>query len=59
MLICIVAIFVYIIGWFAVLFTGAWPVGLRNFIVGLTRWTTRLNAYMYLLTDKYPPFSFK
>jgi hypothetical protein len=58
-LICIVAIFVFIIGWFAVLFTGKWPVGLRNFIIGLTRWTTRLNAYMYLLTDTYPPFSFE
>ncbi len=58
-LIGIVAIFVYIIGWFAVLFTGRWPVGLRNFVIGLTRWSTRLNAYMYLLTDTFPPFSFE
>ena len=58
-LISIVAFFVYVIAWFAVLFTGKWPTGLRNFVVGLTRWTTRLNAYMYLLTDKYPPFSFE
>lgn len=58
-LIGIVGFFVYIIAWFAVLFTGKWPVGLRNFVVGLTRWSTRLNAYMYLLTDTYPPFSFK
>ena len=55
----IAACFVYIIAWFAVLFTGKWPVGLRNFVIGLTRWTTRLNAYMYLLTDEYPPFSFE
>lgn len=58
-LIGIVAFFVYVIAWFAVLFTGKWPVGLRNFVIGLTRWTTRLNAYMYLLTDEYPPFSFE
>jgi hypothetical protein len=54
----LVSFFVYIIAWFAVLFTGKWPVGLRNFVVGLTRWSTRLNAYMFLLTDKYPPFGF-
>lgn len=58
-LIGIVAFFVYVIAWFAVLFTGKWPTGLRNFVIGLTRWTTRLNAYMYLLTDEYPPFSFE
>lgn len=58
-LIGIVALFAIIIAWFAVLFTGQWPVGLRNFVIGLLRWTTRLNAYMYLLTDEYPPFSFE
>jgi hypothetical protein len=56
-LISIVAFFAYVIAFFAVLFTGTWPAGLRNFIVGLLRWNTRLNAYMYLLTDTYPPFS--
>ncbi|MDR7085573.1 hypothetical protein J2X11_000412 [Aeromicrobium panaciterrae] len=56
-LISIVAFFAYVVAFFAVLFTGKWPVGLRNFVVGLLRWSTRLNAYMYLLTDKYPPFS--
>ncbi|WP_456696638.1 DUF4389 domain-containing protein [Aeromicrobium sp. P5_D10] len=54
----IIAFFVYIIGWFAVLFTGSWPTGLRNFIVGLMRWSTRLSAYLFLLTDDYPPFGF-
>lgn len=58
-LISIVAFFAYVAAFFAVLFTGKWPVGLRTFIVGLLRWSTRLNAYMYLLTDKYPPFSFE
>lgn len=52
----IAACVVYIIAWFAVLFTGKWPTGLRDFIIGITRWQTRLNAYMYLLTDEFPPF---
>jgi hypothetical protein len=55
----IAAFFVYVIAWFAVLFTGRWPVGLQNFAVGLQRWSTRLNAYMFLLTDQYPPFGFR
>jgi hypothetical protein len=46
-----------LIGFFAVLITGAWPQGLRDFIVGVIRWGTRVQAYVYLLTDVYPPFS--
>jgi len=46
-----------IIAFFAVLITGSWPAGLRNYIVGVMRWSTRVNAYIYLLTDVYPPFS--
>jgi Domain of unknown function (DUF4389) len=41
----------------AVLFTGSWPEGMRTFIVGLFRWSTRVNAYFLLLTDEYPPFN--
>lgn len=53
----IAAYVVMIVAWFAVLFTGRWPDGMRNFVVGFFRWTTRVNAYHYLLTDVYPPFS--
>ena len=59
MLVFIVFYFVVIIAWFAVIITGNWPAGLRNFAVGLMRWNNRLNAYMFLLTDKYPPFGFQ
>jgi hypothetical protein len=45
-----------IIGWFAVLITGAWPQGLRDFLIGVQRWGLRLGAYLLLLTDEYPPF---
>ena len=40
-----------------VLFTGKWPEGLRDFVVGMFRWSTRVTAYILLLTDEYPPFS--
>jgi hypothetical protein len=48
---------VLVIGFFAVLILGRWPAGLRSFVVGAIRWSTRVNAYFYLLTDTYPPFS--
>jgi roadblock/LC7 domain-containing protein len=48
---------VHVIAFFAVLFTGRWPEGLRDFVVGYFRWTMRVNAYFYFLTDVYPPFS--
>jgi hypothetical protein len=51
--------FVMVIAWFAVLITGRWPAGLRNFAVGMQRWGLRLNAYFFLLNDDYPPFSLK
>ena len=53
----IAAIVVWLIALFAVLFTGRWPEALRTFIVGYMRWVTRVEAYVGLLTDKYPPFS--
>ena len=43
----------------AILFTGKFPRGLFDFIVGTQRWTLRLNAYIYLMRDEYPPFSLK
>ncbi len=47
------------IAWFAILFTGKFPRGLFDFVVGTQRWGVRLNAYMYLMRDEYPPFSLK
>jgi hypothetical protein len=52
-----VAFLASVIAFFAVLFTGRWPEGLRMFFVGVMRWSTRVSAYLYLLTDEYPPFS--
>ncbi|HXH21364.1 MAG TPA: DUF4389 domain-containing protein [Dehalococcoidia bacterium] len=42
---------------FAVLFTGQFPAGMHNYLAGVLRWSTRLNGYIYALTDRYPPFS--
>jgi Domain of unknown function (DUF4389) len=57
LLLGVAAIVVWLISLFAVLFTGRWPGGLRTFVVGVMRWATRVEAYVGLLTDRYPPFS--
>ena len=46
-----------IVGLFAVLITGEYPLGIRDFVVGVYRWGLRVQAYVGLLTDEYPPFS--
>lgn len=46
-----------VIGWFAVLFTSRYPDGLWQFGEGAMRWALRVEAYMLLLRDEYPPFS--
>ena len=48
---------VWVIAWFALLFTGRWPEGLYAFTCGYLRYLTRVAAYLYLGTDAYPPFS--
>jgi ABC-type uncharacterized transport system YnjBCD permease subunit len=53
----IAGFFAVIGGFFAVLFTGEYPVGARNFIVGCYRYNLRVQAYVGLLTDQYPPFA--
>lgn len=51
------AFFVTIYAFFAVLFTGRWPRGAFDYLVGTFRWAARVVAYFYLMTDAYPPFS--
>jgi len=52
------AFFVVIIAWFAIIFTGRYPKGMFDYVVGVGRWWVRVYAYAFMLvTDRYPPFS--
>jgi hypothetical protein len=51
------ALFAVIIAFFAVIITGRYPRGLWDYVTGVHRWAVRVVAYVYLLTDEYPPFS--
>jgi hypothetical protein len=46
-----------IAGWFIIMFTGTFPEGLHQFGVGAMQWQLRVEAYLYLMVDEYPPFS--
>ena len=54
----IAAVFATLVAWFIILFTGRYPEGIFEFVVGIIRWNLRVVAYAFLLvTDEYPPFS--
>ncbi len=48
---------VAIISWFACLFTGSMPLGLRNLSAWIVRFDAQTSGYFTLLTDRYPNFS--
>lgn len=50
------ALFAFLAGFFAVIFTGEYPEGIRTYLIGCYRYGLRVQAYAGLLTDTYPPF---
>ena len=58
MLLWLISVALVVIAWFAILFTGRYPRGIFDFLVGVLRWVARVQAYtLTLTTDRYPPFS--
>jgi hypothetical protein len=58
-LLCLWAVAVWlaaIVNWFATLFTGRSPDALHNFIAAFLVFQTRVTAYIYLLSEPWPPF---
>ena len=47
---------VLLVAWFAALFMGRMPAGMHGFIAGYLRYSTRVNAYLYLVANPFPPF---
>ena len=50
------ALVVAVIGWFAVLFTGAWPQGMRGFLVRVSNYGYRVWTYVTMVENDYPKF---
>jgi hypothetical protein len=47
-----------VLSWFLILVSGRYPQGLYDFGVGCFQWYIRVEAYVLLMVDEYPPFSF-
>jgi len=55
----VVALLLWGVAFFAILFTASFPRGIFDFILGTLRWGQRVTAYVYFMRDEYPPFSLK
>ncbi|WP_331741711.1 DUF4389 domain-containing protein [Kitasatospora sp. NBC_00039] len=55
----VVAFFVAVIGWFGALVLGRLPVFAADYLSGYVPYETRVNAYLLLTHDRYPPFAFR
>jgi hypothetical protein len=47
------------VAWFAILFTGRYPRELFDLVVKSWRWQANVAAYVGLMRDEYPPFSWE
>jgi bacteriorhodopsin len=50
------AVFAFLAGFVVVLVTGEYPRRIRDYLVNTYRYVLRIQAYVGLLTDEYPPF---
>jgi Domain of unknown function (DUF4389) len=57
MILGIAVFFVYVVAFFAVLFTGRWPQGMQEFVVKFVRYSLRIASYGVLLDDQWPGFN--
>src|SRR5947209_17325250 len=48
----IAAVVAIVVAWFAILFTGRYPRGLFDFVLGVGRWGNRVTAYAFLLRSE-------
>ncbi|MHB8684436.1 MAG: DUF4389 domain-containing protein [Dehalococcoidia bacterium] len=58
-LLYIVAEILAVLAWFAILITGRYPKSFFEFSSGVLRWQANVLAYVFLLRDEYPPFSWE
>jgi len=47
---------VTVVAWISILLTGEYPPTLYRFSVGALRWNVRVESYLLLMRDEYPPF---
>ena len=52
----LLAFAVIVIGWFAALFSGRVPVGIADLLTRILQYLTRVYAYAWLLSDRFPSF---
>jgi hypothetical protein len=55
----VASVVIVLFGFFAVVFTGSYPAPARDFLVAVYRYGLRVQAYVGLLTDRYPPFALR
>ena len=60
MVLWFLAVVAIVLAWFAILLTGRYPRSLFDYVIGVARWSLRVQAYVLLLiTDRYPPFTLR
>src|SRR5207248_8278206 len=52
----IVAFVVAFLSWWVTLFRGQMPAGLHDFLAGFVQYATRVEAYLALAANPFPPF---